>query len=218
MSKKAVKPTPKSSDTKSLIHELAMEASHSGNKSNKQISNEMNKILDELDENDLSEADNDIEIEDDEENDQDENQDKNLNEENLTNDFKEKVIMYIKCDDLIRSKMEEIKELKEKKKPCEEYIIKYLDRKDSPYVKVKDGKLIKNKSETKGALKTDIIKDAIQEGIKDEKLNEINAVKTADITAKIMDLMENKRIKNVRVNLKRTFVRKENEKKNLKKE
>ena len=33
----------------------------------------------------------------------------------ITNDFKEKIMHYIKIDDLIRKKQEEIKDLKEKK-------------------------------------------------------------------------------------------------------
>lgn len=129
------------------------------------------------------------------------------NEKNNQNNFKEKVLMYVKYDDLIRTKMEEIKELKNKRKPCEEFIINFLEKEDAPFVTVKSGKLIKNKSETKGSLKVDIIKSSILEGIKNEKITD-DDTKYIKITADIMNLMEQKREKKVRTNLKRTFTKK----------
>jgi hypothetical protein len=125
-------------------------------------------------------------------------------EENaLSPEFTEKVLLYIKYDDLIREKMAEIKELKNQKKPCEQYILSYLESKDAPFVKVKNGKLIKNKSETKGSLKLDIIKTAIMEGVKNEKI--VKEDNILDVTSRILDLMEAKRPKMVRLNIKRTF-------------
>ena len=190
----------KDDDTKSMIKELALEASNSG---------KVNKILDEC-VNNIDDNDDDDELSDlaDDSNTCNDNINSKENED-ISNEFKEKVITYLKCDDLIRKKMEEVKELKGKKKPCEEYIIKYLENKDSPFVKVKDGKLIKNKAESKGSLKVDLIKEAIMEGIKGEKLS-ADEVKSNDITIKIMEIMENKRAKTVHVNLKRTFQRNEN--------
>ncbi|AYV81748.1 MAG: hypothetical protein Harvfovirus58_6 [Harvfovirus sp.] len=123
----------------------------------------------------------------------------------VENDFREKVLTFVRCDDLIRKKTKEIKELKEKREPCKEYILQYLVKKDSPFVNVKDGKLIKNKSAPKGSLTADIIKESISEGIKDKKL-----ISDGDgIAAEIMEIMEKKRINNktVKMNLKRTFVR-----------
>jgi hypothetical protein len=125
------------------------------------------------------------------------------NQESLTPEFTEKVLLYIKCDDLIREKMAEIKELKAQKKPCEEYIISYLESKDAPFVKVKNGKLIKNKSEAKGGLKADIIRESIIEGVKNE--NNIKEENAVNITDKIFELMESKRKKTIRINIKRTF-------------
>jgi hypothetical protein len=127
------------------------------------------------------------------------------------NNFKEKVIMYLKYDDLIRTKTDEVKELKNKRKVCEELIIDYLEKEDSPFVNVKSGKLIINKSETKGSLKLDIIKDSILERIKEENIGEPNNEdddKYLQITADILTLMEEKREKKLRVNLKRTFHKK----------
>lgn len=124
----------------------------------------------------------------------------------ITNDFREKVFTFIKCDDLIRKKLSEIKELKQKRQPCQDFIIEYLEKKDAPCVNVKDGKLIKNKSETKGTLNAKIIRDAITEGLKDQNLTNDDA-QANNITTEIIKLMDSKRVKNVRINLKRTFTR-----------
>ena len=160
-----------------------------------------------------SDLDNNIDLDDDlsdlenDNNNNDNNNNDNNNDEDVSNEFKEKVIAYKKYDDVIRQKMDEIKELKSKRKPCEEFIIKYLESKNAPFVNIKDGKLIKNKSESKGSLKAELIKEAILEGIKEEKLPN-DDVKSNDITAKIMDIMDNKRSKTVNIKLRRTFNKK----------
>ena len=196
---------PDFDDNKSVIRELALEASRNGNQNpvnqNKkiyQIHNDQVESVKNYNENDddnISDLENDS-------SEGIENSDKDM-----SNEFKENVIIYIKCDDLIRKRMQEIKDLKASRKPCEEFIIKYLQEKDAPFVNCKDGKLIKNKSESKGGLKIDIIKSAITEGIKSEKLTD-DEVRAVDITSKIMNIMESKRPKVVRVNIKRTFQRK----------
>ncbi len=123
----------------------------------------------------------------------------------VSNEFKEKILGYIKIDDLIRIKMDEIKELKEKKELCEEYILKNLDKNESNFINIPGGKLIKNQSETKGPLKSDVIKEAIIDGLKKDNItNEENTIKVVD---DILTLMEEKRGKVNRVNLKRTFER-----------
>lgn len=127
-------------------------------------------------------------------------------EQNIGNDFKEKIMHYIKIDDLIRKKQEEIKDLKEKKEEAEEYILKFLDKNDANFVNVPGGKLIKNQSETKAPLKIEMIKEAIVEGIKKEKLTDTEEV-NKKLLEDIVEIMENKRGKVNRVNLKRTFER-----------
>ena len=124
----------------------------------------------------------------------------------VSNAFKEKIINYIKIDDVIRKRQDEIKDLKEKKEECEEYILKYLDKSDAGFVKIPGGKLIKNQSESKGTLKIETIKESIIECIKKEKLtnsDEINKKLIDDI----IEIMETKRGKVNRINLKRTFER-----------
>ena len=114
----------------------------------------------------------------------------------VSKEFKEKVVKYVKIDDLIRKKEQEIRELKEQRKPCESFILEYLDKVGETTIELSSGKLRKNKSETKIPLSQEIIRDAISEKVKDD--NEVEA---------IIALMDTLRPKNVRVNLKRTNAR-----------
>lgn len=114
----------------------------------------------------------------------------------IPKEFKENVIKYVKIDDFIRKKQEELMELKQKKKPCEEYILKYLDTIEENVIEISDGKLRKNKSETKASLSQDIIKKAICEKVKDPTIVE-----------DIMKMMEDLRPLNTHVNIKRTSAR-----------
>lgn len=161
--------------------------------------------------NELNNNNNDHEqdIESNKENNEKNNEEDNKEEDEekkvVSNEFKEKILGYIKIDDLIRIKMEEIKELKEKKELCEEYILKNLDKNESNFINIPGGKLIKNQSETKGPLKSDVIKEAIIDGLKKDNItNEENTVKVVE---DILTLMEEKRGKVNRVNLKRTYER-----------
>ena len=127
--------------------------------------------------------------------------------------FKEKIINYIKIDDTIRKKREEIKELNAKKEAIDEYILKYLDKNDSNFVNIPGGKLIKSQSETKGPLKLDTIKSSIEEGIKKDNLTTSEEI-SKKILDDIIEIMEIKRGKVRRVNLKRTFERTKKKKTN----
>ena len=119
----------------------------------------------------------------------------------ITQEFQENVIKYVKYDDLIRRKNDEIKKLKKQKKPCEEYIIKYLDREDINCIEINDGKLRKNKSENKVPLNQETIKDAIGKKITDP-----------EVIKEILKIMDN-RPKKVNVNIKRTLNRRKRTKK-----
>ena len=126
---------------------------------------------------------------------------------NVSNDFKEKIILWIHIDDLVRKKQEEIKELKNKREEIDEYILKVLDKNDSDFVDIPGGKLVKNLSERKGTLKVDIIKESIQEVIKKEKLTDSDEI-SKKLLDDVMDLMETKRGKVQHVDLKRQFTKK----------
>ena len=90
----------------------------------------------------------------------------------VSKEFQENVLKFVKLDDLVRKKQQELSELKEQRKPCEQYILKYLDKVDQNMIEISDGKLRKNKSETKAALSQDIIKASIAEKIKDPQIVE----------------------------------------------
>ena len=121
----------------------------------------------------------------------------------ITDEFKQSVIKYIKIDDIIRQRQEDIKELNEQKKPYEEFILRYLDKVEQNMVEFQGSKLRKNQSETKMPIKMDIIKEAIFEGIKNEPQSDEGKCK--QLVEQIVELMETKREKKVRVNVKRTF-------------
>jgi len=104
--------------------------------------------------------------------DSDDEIDNEAKEVQITKEFQENVIKYVKIHDLINKKNEELRELKKMKKPCEDFILKYLDKFDVNYVEVTDGKLRKNKSENKVPLSQDIIKDAISKKVSDPKIVE----------------------------------------------
>lgn len=110
----------------------------------------------------------------------------------VSKEFQENVIKYVKLHDLIQKRNDEIRELKKQKKPCEEYILKYLDQVDVGHVDITDGKLRKNKSENKVPLSQDIIRSAIGSKVTD-----------ATIINEIIKSIENRPTK-TQTNIKRT--------------
>jgi hypothetical protein len=118
---------------------------------------------------------------------------KSNNDINPPNEFKDRVINYLKYDDMIAEKQEQIKELKNKKQLQAEYILRFLEAKGENIITTQSGKLIRNESKTKAPLKVEMIKETIHQEIQD-------LVKTD----KIMELMDQKRPVTTSVNLKRT--------------
>jgi len=80
--------------------------------------------------------------------------------------LKENVTAYIKIDDLISEKRNEIKELNEKKLKYEEYIKKYLEREKKDKIELNEGSIVFKKVSTKQPLKEEIIEKAIISKIK----------------------------------------------------
>ena len=111
----------------------------------------------------------------------------------VTKEFQENVVKYVKIDDMIKKKQEELKELRKMKTPCEKNILKFLDDVDENVIDITDGKLRRNKSTTKQKLTEDIMKIAIGEYVKDPL--QIEA---------ILKAMDQKRPEVTHVNLKRT--------------
>jgi len=113
----------------------------------------------------------------------------------VTQEFQENVIMYVKLDDMIKKRQAELTALKKEKKPCEEFIIQYLDKVDFNEIEVTDGKLCKNRSEVKGSITLDVIKNSVSGATEDPTL-----------IKKILDNIDN-RPKKVNTKLKRKINR-----------
>ena len=96
------------------------------------------------------------------------------NEESVkvSRELQENVKKFVLLSDLLKKKQDEITELRKQKKPCEEYILKFLDQVNEDTVDVTDGKIKKNKSEIKNKLDEDIVKLSLQEKIDDPKIIE----------------------------------------------
>lgn len=124
-------------------------------------------------------------------------EDDELGDVKVTKDFKENVIKFVKLDELIKKKQEEITELKSKKNENEEYILKYLDTIGENTIDITDGKLKKNKSETKTTPNIDCFYEVLDSNIKDDELKK-----------KIKEELEKKRQLKVNVNLKRINTKK----------
>ena len=153
------------------------------NSSKNKDTNKKNRFIDEISDSE------------DDDNENNENEEDNGNYE-LKDEFREKVVSYVKSDDKIRELQKLIKEQQKLKKDSEEAILRHLERLGESMINISGGKIRKNQYESKGALKKEFIKDSILDKIKDPKVVE-------DILAKIEDKRENK----INISLKRTFER-----------
>jgi hypothetical protein len=113
--------------------------------------------------------------------------------EEVTEEFVEVVKSWVTIDDDIRKKMAEIKELKDERKEFEVFILEYMDKVNENVIDISDGKLRRNKSNTKGGLKQEMIQTALLDMTQ-------NTSKAMEMTKYIMD----NRPTTERVNLKRT--------------
>ena len=114
----------------------------------------------------------------------------------LNDEFRDKVIAYVKADDKIREVQNALKEYRKAKKDAEESILRHLERLGENMINITGGKLRKNQYESKEALKSEYIKEAISDKIKD-----VVAVE------EILQKMESKRKLKINVSIKRTFER-----------
>lgn len=111
----------------------------------------------------------------------------------VTKEFRDRVIKWIEIDDKLREIRAKTKELNTEKKQFEEYILNYMEQIEEKCFNIKDGKLRRNVSKTKGPLKKIIIQKALTEITGDE-------LKSKAMTEHII----NSRPVVERVNLKRT--------------
>jgi len=122
--------------------------------------------------------------------------------EEVTEEFVEVVKSWVTIDDEIRKKTAEIKELKDERKEFETFILEYMDKINENVIAISDGKLRKNKSNTKGGLKQESIQSTLLDITQDTN-------KAMEMTKRIMD----DRPMTERVNLKRTKNRGQRKKK-----
>lgn len=134
--------------------------------------------------------------------------------------FKEKVIKWIKIDDLMRKETIEFRDkmntLKEEKEEMQTFMIRYLDSMDENIIDVKgSGKLSKCESVRKGTINKDLIKQSICEQLKKEKIVKDDKA-GLELAENTYNLMESKREIKKKVYLKRTFDRPKKDKKGKK--
>ena len=115
--------------------------------------------------------------------------------EDITPTFKNNILSYIKIDDIIKEKFEEIKKLKDTKKLYEDEILNYLNIINQTSINYGEIILRKNEYTSKGSLKNEYIKEVIGNEIKDPIKLE-----------KMLENLENKKIEAAkkRLGLKRT--------------
>ena len=111
----------------------------------------------------------------------------------VSKEFTQKVIDWVKLDDKLRELRAKSKEITGEKKELEEWILAYLDQIGEKAISIGDGNLRKNVSKTKAPLKKENIHATIKDLTKDE-------AKASLITQQIFE----NRPMTERINLKRT--------------
>jgi uncharacterized protein YjhX (UPF0386 family) len=130
--------------------------------------------------------------------------------------FREKIIKFIKLDDLIREETiaykEKMETLKSQKEEVSGYILRHLEDVGEKEIDLETkGKISKYTSTRKSGLNKDIIQQSIYEKLKNDKL-----VKTDDegrmLAQATYEIMEGKREVKTKVTLKRTIKREKKQK------
>ena len=122
-----------------------------------------------------------------------ENEEEGVIPKDITEEFKEVVVNWVKIDDDIRSLNQKIKDLKDEKKEFEVFILEYMNTINENVINISDGKLRLNRSKTKAPLKEENIQSALLDITKDSN-------KALELTKYIFQ----SRPLTERVNLKRT--------------
>jgi hypothetical protein len=119
--------------------------------------------------------------------------------ETVIDDLKEMIINWLALDDKIKEISAAVKDMNLEKKQFESYILDYMTKLNKPVIDTSSGKLIKDDTKTKKALKEDMVVGALTEitGNKD---------KAAEMTKIIFDKrpdVENTRLKRVKLPIKK---------------
>lgn len=179
-----VKPVKKNKNLTEEIEELANELDSSKNSSKK--SAKKNKKKEESDDSDTSSGSDD------------ESGEEEDVEYEYTEELADKVKLYVKNDDRIRELQTELRKLNQLKKAAELEILKHLERLGETNINITGGKLRINQYESKDSLKEDLVKEALEEKLKDPSAVE-----------KIFEKINEKREagRKIQISLKRTFER-----------
>ena len=103
--------------------------------------------------------------------------------------LKEKVTSYLKIDDLIKEKKEEIKELVQKKVQYEEFLMEYLEKANKTRIETNDGEIVFKKQTSKSPLKEELFEKVIVKKFQDTKKITESGVKIAhDILEEVNNL------------------------------
>jgi hypothetical protein len=114
--------------------------------------------------------------------------------------LKKNVSEYIKIDDLIREKKEEIKELIEKRFEHEGFLTNYLEKAGKTKIETKDGEIVYKKTSSKSPLKEELVEKAIVKKFQDTKKITESGIKIAH---DIIEEVNNMRDVKVKSNIKR---------------
>jgi len=110
----------------------------------------------------------------------------------VSEEFKEKIVRWVKLDDDLRKIRETVKEINDEKKQSEEFILAYMENIEEKEIGINGGKLARNVSKTTEPLNKDNIKKSIAEVTKDENLAQ-----------KVTDFILNNRKTKEKITLKR---------------
>ena len=114
----------------------------------------------------------------------------------VTEEFKHKIVRWVKLDDDLRKLRETVKEINDEKKQAEEYILAFMENIEEKEIAITDGKLTRQVSKLPEPLNKDNIQKAIAEVTKNE-------AKAKELTEYILSTRKTKE----KVALKRTKIR-----------
>jgi hypothetical protein len=114
----------------------------------------------------------------------------------ISEEFKQKIVQWVKLDDDLKKIRETVKEINDEKKQNEEYILAYMENMEEKEIGITGGKLSRHVSKLPEPLKKDNIQKAIQEVVKNE--NQARA---------LTDHIINSRKTKEKISLKRTTIR-----------
>jgi hypothetical protein len=112
----------------------------------------------------------------------------------VSNDFKNKIVRWVKLDDDLRKIRETVKEINDEKKQAEEYILSYLNNIGQSEIAIDDGKLTKQVSKSQAPLKKENIQKALFEFTKDSN----KAAMMADFILKSRETKEKQSIRRIK--------------------